>query len=85
MGDQRGDNSETLVPRPNLVENFCNEFGASQTLSEAPSLVLAFFVGRVFPGGGYRGFNPFGAKKHQITNLNLTACCPQMTLFRGAD
>jgi hypothetical protein len=27
MGDQRGDNPQTLVPPPNHVENFCDEFG----------------------------------------------------------
>jgi hypothetical protein len=36
MGDQRGDNSKTLVPPPNLVENFCDEFGTAEAFSDEP-------------------------------------------------
>ncbi len=34
-GNQRGNNAERLVPPLNLVENFCDEFGASQTFTYA--------------------------------------------------
>ncbi len=52
LGDQRGDNSETLVPPPNLVEIYCDEFGAPEAFSDQPCRISDSLGSLVLSGEG---------------------------------